>query len=777
MPDFKLMRVGPAARATLVTAAMPAQPAAPRPVIAAASIRPIDVVASPGLAAARPVIAVGGQPNVGLVAARPLPHRIPAQAGPIPADNLRVLDPGLWKRIGGTMPPTTPGQTREQLGLPVAPGADLADTQIFEAATGGKRYHLPRYRLARHLVNGVDQYVIRIERSAQGDWVLRAALEKFRAPEIPATTATEELDHDLLLRLTYRLAVAGGGMTTKELPFQELGESADGLSVVGVLRFATPAERDQALAAITTNDGAAGILVTRSVQVGIPVSPAGAPPLFRAVTRGLQMVAEPNPLFLNLELNRYLYDGAAPGGGGPGLTAFQVKWQDRFFSYWQDAARPQIFYYLPDSFRVARRSAAPFYPMMAIRVAAGGAKPEDARMTLELAATPWIDPARLAAAGRELARKLPAAPAPDAPPAGASGGPAGGLGGVLGGLIGGAIGGGQGQQAGSQIGAVIGAAVGAGATGGADDDAAASGLQFEPLIVSKAALWLALPGAGGAGLVERPGAQVDVRAALFDAETLTLTEFQSVYDALFGGSLALLRGELRIDLGGGAAERVPFSARLDDTNGDLLQTAIAVGPTPDSLQLTLTNAIESPVTVPRLDAWLRRGKDRVPALLGGMALPLELAPGQSVSVVLQPSAALPGAGPPEPIVDLSAARAKPDPGLVWAALLDPSTPADYARAITVQAVASMFDPPPDKPDDRVLSILVQFESGGTVQLTPDKPQAETSVRQPLADIVLRRGGVPTYRYRCQLVRRSGRLADRDWRSDSFDILVPELPST
>lgn len=720
------------------------------------------------------------------IVAKPVPQHVGQENGLVAADQLRVLDPAIWQRIGRTMPPTSRGVPRQQAGCPIAPSDDLADTMVFEGAVDGLRYHLPRYRLARHTVNGIDQYAIRIEKAASGDWVLRVQLEKFRAPEIPAATQTVELAHDLLLRLTYVLTLAGGGTTTKELPFQDVGATETGTAVVATLRFATPAERDQSLSAITTAGGAAGIQVARAVQVAVPAGAdaAGGTPLFRRVARGVNMVAEPNPLFLNLELNRYLYDGESPAGGGPGLTAFQLSWNDRFFTYWQDSARPQLFYYLPDAFRLARRTTAPLYPMLAIRLAGAGAKPEDTQISLEMVATPWVDSARLAAARRELAKRvpLPSSGPPAKPPASTQGG---GLGGLLGGLIGGAIGGKGGATIGSQIGTAVGTSIGTASSPAglpaSGESAAAAALQFEPLIVAKAALWMALPGAGGAagGMVERPGAQVDIRAALVDAETFALPQFQAVWDALFGASLSLMRGEVRIDLGGGAREVVPVSARIDETVGDVFQISTSPGAAPGTLQLTLANAIESAAALRRLGAKLRRGTAIASATVDGKVFdpPMEVEQNASASFTLEPAKALPGEGGVQAILDIDARAAKADPAKVWAALLDPSTPAEYVRTIDVQAVPTMFDPPAGKPDDQVQAILVQFENGNTVQLAPGKLEAQAAVRVPVSDLVLRKSGVATYRYRCQVVRRSGRLADQDWRTDSFDILIPTLPGS
>lgn len=64
---------------------------------------------------------------------------------------------------------------------------------------------------------------------------------------------------------------------------------------------------------------------------------------------------------------------------------------------------------------------------------------------------------------------------------------------------------------------------------------------------------------------ERPGTAIDLELGLLHAETFGLEDFRVVYEALFGASLSLLRGEIRIGAGGGAPEDVPLELRLDRT--------------------------------------------------------------------------------------------------------------------------------------------------------------------------------------------------------------------
>ena len=534
------------------------------------SFRPAAINVSTNMAAARaaplrPAAGAAVKPvrDISDVVATPKTVTRAAAVDPVSIEQLRVIQPAMWAKIGRVRPLPASGATRESLGLPVAPAEEFTDVSVFEAAVGPQRYYLPRYKLALRSVSGVDQYVIRIEKAPEGDWVLRATLEKAPPPGVPA--GATELTHEILLQLVYPITLAGGGSTVKELPFQEVTESADQRSITAVLRFASPAERDQALSAITQQMGGAGLKVTRSVRVATPLG-AATPQQFRPVTRGLPQFADPNPLSLNLSLHHYLFEGQAPSGATPGLVAHQVQWGGRYYPYWQDAVRPELFYYLPDAFRLARRGKpAPYLPMMSIRVESGGG-PDAATITLEFVATPFIDPFRIEDARKQLAKHL-SAKSPPAIPAGSPKQP-GGLAGQLGGLIGRAIGGETGKRVGETLGAV---AQGAIASQGGPENA----IVFEPMPVKKAALWLAVT---GVGLTEQPGAQIEARAAIYHSLSMPIAQFQAVFDALMGGSVTLMRGELRLDLGTAMSEIVPLELRFDRMSGELFTLQAARDP-------------------------------------------------------------------------------------------------------------------------------------------------------------------------------------------------------
>jgi hypothetical protein len=606
------------------------------------------------------------------------------------------------------------GATREELGLPVASSDPVVDNAVFEAASGPERYHLPRYRLARRVVDGSEQYQIRMSRGEAGQWSLTVTLDKLRPDGLPADTL--ELEHEVLLRLGFALTMSGGGSTTKSLDFTEVGETEDGSQVVARMHFASPAEPNQVLAAITTSGSGCGIVAMRSVRVAAPIP--GADGRFRPVTRGLEQTVEPDPLFLHPSLHPYLYDGAAPAtGGAPGLVTRQLQYGGRFHKYWEDAANPSRVFYLPDAFRLARRDKpAPFVPLMNVRLVPAATADADPMIALDFVATPWTDVRRLEAARKELA----------------------------------------------------------------GDSAAESRMRMEPLPANKASFWLALPGAPGGGLVERPGAQVDVGAAVIVSETLSQDDFKTVFDALTGGALSIMRGEVRIDFGQGATERIPFEARFDRTNGDVFEPEVTAGLQPGQFNVALRNAIESPLRVERLTASVLAGDLELDASeTFSSPLPLTLDPGAVLNLAVTVAGAIPDAvagQPLEPLLDLDGVQPQPSADKIWEAIFDDSVSAAARRKVRVKVYPGMFDAPSGKPEDKALAIVVRFESGATVELTPEAMEGEARIPGSITDLIRPSGGSSAYRYKTQIIRRTSRPVDPEWRSDNNELLIPLLPA-
>jgi hypothetical protein len=440
---------------------------------------------------------------------------------------------------------------------------------------------------------------------------------------------------------------------------------------------------------------------------------AGGSVLYQEVTPALDVLVTPSPFVFPPDLHAYIFSGIRPGAGpSTGLVRRQVGTH----VYYQDVAQPYVFYYLPDTFKLLRRAKSPHYPVLSIRFSAAGQTRESTQATLEFAASPAVDLPRLQADAptlRPLAEPLPRD---------------------------------------------------------------VSGPVFQPLLLDadKIRFSLALPGAQGAGpMKDRPGTRVDLRAGFTDNLTLSLDDFREVYNALFGGSLTLMQGEVEVKLGDQPdlnPPPIPFTGRLNDFFGDVFDYAEAPDAASGSVRVTFTNAIESPVTIKHLAAELRRGDNRVNGQFQGLTLtpPPVLHPGDSLSFVVAPTTPLAGAGAPEVRFDLAGVEAQLDPGAVWNAVLNPTAPAEYSKAIAVQGFAPMFA--------RVQMIVVDFERGDTsVSLDAQHLTAQAKVFLPIADWVLDRVDQGEYRYKLTVVHPDGHQThDADWRKETSTILIPEV---
>jgi hypothetical protein len=71
-----------------------------------------------------------------------------------------------------------------------------------------------------------------------------------------------------------------------------------------------------------------------------------------------------------------------------------------------------------------------------------------------------------------------------------------------------------------------------------------------------------------------------------------------------------------------------------------------------------------------------------------------------------------------------------------------------------------------------MAIVVDFESGDTVELRADQLSAEVDLPVPLAGFVLGKVEDLSYRYKVTVVRLSGVAADEDWRTGQSGHLFP-----
>jgi hypothetical protein len=284
-------------------------------------------------------------------------------------------------------------------------------------------------------------------------------------------------------------------------------------------------------------------------------------------------------------------------------------------------------------------------------------------------------------------------------------------------------------------------------------------------------LRLALPqgGAPSAALTERPDAEIDLETGLVHVETMGLADFQLVHEALFGASLTLLRGEIRVGTAGGEPEDIPLELRLDRTAGEPLVVAVEQAPGGE-LDAIITNVIESAVRVGALAAAsiLKDGR-RVPLALDGVDDGTVLPPGGKAQARLRPLAAFAPDELDEVVVDQSGIVTEPDRAAIWSLAFDRSAGAQLARAVSVEAVRALFAP--DASGDSVAAFVVTIENGGSVRVTEDELRSQTTARVPVEPL-LTGGPMPPIRYRTETLWVSGGIGVSPWRETDATILLP-----
>jgi hypothetical protein len=458
------------------------------------------------------------------------------------------------------------------------------------------------------------------------------------------------------------------------------------------------------------------VLVTRPVQ-------AEKPPFLEVQT------TLDNPLSFSFppELHGYIYRGVTIDPDKPfRLIRHQVAWRERFHLYFQDEARPQVFSYLPDNFKLARDDTSPYYPWMKIQFRPAESNPSDVVVQFDYIALPTFDLDRLVAATEALQKQVP----PN----------------VL-----------QTHK-----------------------------VEFEPLLVTGDIEYrLTLPGQGAQ---TRPNALVSLTEGIQDTLTLSLLEFRAIFDALFTSGSSLFQGSVNVKLGEELLPPIPLDARLDDMEGPLFdsQEEAEAGGT---VAVTLTNAIESPVRINSLKASLRRLDDLntpaeapISATIQALATPLELAPGASTLFRVVPN--VPTDGELDAELDTSDVTVLPDREAVYAAILDPTVLVQPVVDLTIQTVPALFQPVANAA--AIVAIEVLFDSGEIAQFTANTcTAAQTLCEQSLAiplslrDFIVGGLSLGTYRYKVRVIRADGTLQEgEEWQTGNQDrlfISVASLP--
>jgi hypothetical protein len=280
-------------------------------------------------------------------------------------------------------------------------------------------------------------------------------------------------------------------------------------------------------------------------------------------------------------------------------------------------------------------------------------------------------------------------------------------------------------------------------------------VQFQPFITSDVRFFIDRPTEHGTIREERTGASLVLQDSLKDTLVMTLPDFRILFDAMHRDTASLFLGRVEIAVPGESVESVPFTARLNDLTGELF--LYSATPNDDgTIAVTLMNAIESPLRINALEATIVRGEQFVNASIQDVALPVErLEAGDIVAMTVVPETLPPGASAVEVKFVVDHVDVISDPEAIWDTILDRTT-VEYFDKITVKSVSGLFAPIPERTNDQIVAILVEFEGGGTAELSASQLEDTVRIDYSIDDVVLGRAIDTTYRYIVTVVRSDGK---------------------
>ncbi|MFD0326534.1 hypothetical protein [Lysobacter gummosus] len=778
----------PAVVAPAVTAA-PIAVAAPAPAIADLAAIKASPVLMPGAVRMNPAILRAQPAIVAQLEGRTLRPR------------LNDLRPDLFPIKTGA------GFGRAESPHPISPNQTPDDRCLFEDPRNPQqRYWLPRYRLR----NANGQYEVKTAPGQDGLWAVSLALETFPAPEIAdAARSAQMLSVNRSAVIAYRVP---GTAIEQRLPAGEIVEDPRGGCVV--MLHLSLAERDGLLRAFMSADAQCKLIVSRGYTVAVPLPATASPdapkrqlmmikgqmqlarapmaemavampraeaPVARAaivkpgLASGLRMAPaalrpgggesiiagdevwprkpfprprpmpfprpqpqpdpEPPPapeqrydvsnqlqdwtvaLFFEPQLHPYLYPAGSGGSASPARwVVHSLRYPTgtgRSHPYFQDLSDPSRIYHLPDAFKLARRSEAPHAPSLVFQVDQGeNAEQVMVDMTCEV--RPVTDGERLLAARRELADKVPAS---------------------------------------------------------ADNP----NREFElRLLRASSTLQMALL-RNGAVRSETVPATIDWDNGFTVNERFEFKDFQDVFGVLMATTNSnLLQGNVVVASGVNENVMVPVKLNFADMEGELFQSIETPDPQTGAVAVKLLNATESKLRITQLPTWITRGEGLVTGRIEGLDLsqPVEVAPDQSLSFTVQPTAPLSGTLPADAIFNTASVRSIPDGEAILKYTLDDSIDQETVRPVTVMTAPEvLLNNATGQAGGEILNIVVEFRGNRRVVLGAANLSQDIDVPVPLMDILLRKDSEGFYEYRQTVIYKSGQKSPPpQWRRDDSGVL-------
>lgn len=456
---------------------------------------------------------------------------------------------------------------RSAFALPtlISPTATPNDQTLFdEPQPGGQQHYLPAYALATTGSGNQTQFAVSLGISSSG-YLLTVKLTDVT----PMSTISNRI-RETPATLYILSATLPGRTETWDFPTAVV----DGTSITLSMPITDPAVRDAIYTAMTDQSLQTKLILRRSPSLALPVQmppPAQGQPAPQQLYRQSAVALDtPIDFYFDKNLDQSVFANLPHVGSGTPSTLNHVsvpypQSAAKSYLYWQDPLQPGQIFFLPDSYKIARLATSPHTP--ALNVSTSGSDPATLNVTLTFFALPVWDPNRIAAAA------------------------AGPL------LSGFSI---------SKI----------------------ASLSILP--ATKTQLLLNLPSSDSSASnapVPIANASIDTANGIQGSVTLSLTQFQQVYNALFVTPSVLLAGQVNVTVDQDT-EQVPFSSRASEFAGEIFDVAAAFDAASNQVTVVATNGIESPIHVAGLAVTLLKGDSAIPATLLSISpdLPADLAP-------------------------------------------------------------------------------------------------------------------------------------------------------
>jgi hypothetical protein len=242
------------------------------------------------------------------------------------------------------------------------------------------------------------------------------------------------------------------------------------------------------------------------------------PAVYQQITERLAQIVDRHFFFPPI-LHEYIFTGLQPNiPSHQGFKRFTVSWQGRDHAYFQSASDRHQVYYIPDQFEIGTRIDSPT-PTMSLQFSSPNGSLASQQAKLSYYATPVVVEERLVAASQELRRQFPTF-----------------------------------------------------------FPTALANINFTPLHQTAGLRFeLHVPRHDGATpLVSQDTAQISLRDGILHTLTLSLPDFQAIWDALFATrrEQALFTGQVIVELEGFFPETIPFLGRLREEPARVLDAIL-----------------------------------------------------------------------------------------------------------------------------------------------------------------------------------------------------------